>query len=137
MIHNAYLDTQVLCLIACYVEDPNSEAYKRHLARIPDYFWLAEDGMKMQVNFTKSSNLRQCLSHLNEGENSMVIPYSFRNKNGHSDVWVAKKVQKCLTIRIIIYQFKSIHSTGRTRNDHSNPSQNQSSYVKSFICVLG
>ncbi|KAF7147863.1 hypothetical protein RHSIM_Rhsim03G0270100 [Rhododendron simsii] len=39
---------QVLCLIACYVEDPNSEAYKRHLARIPDYFWLAEDGMKMQ-----------------------------------------------------------------------------------------
>ncbi|KAF7148720.1 hypothetical protein RHSIM_Rhsim03G0270300 [Rhododendron simsii] len=39
---------QVLCLTACYVEDPNSEAYKRHLARIPDYFWLAEDGMKMQ-----------------------------------------------------------------------------------------
>ncbi|PSS20732.1 Lupeol synthase [Actinidia chinensis var. chinensis] len=39
---------KVLCLIACYVEDPNSEAYKRHLARIPDYFWVAEDGMKMQ-----------------------------------------------------------------------------------------
>ncbi|XP_058207857.1 lupeol synthase-like isoform X1 [Rhododendron vialii] len=39
---------KVLCLIACYVEDPYSEAYKRHLARIPDYFWLAEDGMKMQ-----------------------------------------------------------------------------------------
>ncbi|XP_059636759.1 lupeol synthase-like isoform X3 [Cornus florida] len=39
---------KVLCLIACWVEDPNSEAYKRHLARIPDYFWLAEDGLKMQ-----------------------------------------------------------------------------------------
>ncbi|KAL2896648.1 Lupeol synthase, partial [Bienertia sinuspersici] len=39
---------KVLCLIACWVEDPNSEAYKKHLARIPDYFWLAEDGMKMQ-----------------------------------------------------------------------------------------
>ncbi|XP_052198230.1 lupeol synthase-like [Diospyros lotus] len=39
---------KVLCLIACYVEDPNSEAYKRHLARIPDYLWVAEDGMKMQ-----------------------------------------------------------------------------------------
>lgn len=39
---------KVLCLIACWVEDPNSEAYKRHLARIPDYFWVAEDGMKMQ-----------------------------------------------------------------------------------------
>ncbi|KAL3825525.1 hypothetical protein ACJIZ3_021554 [Penstemon smallii] len=39
---------KVLCLIACWVEDPNSEAYKRHLARLPDYFWVAEDGMKMQ-----------------------------------------------------------------------------------------
>ncbi|KAH6825430.1 cycloartenol synthase 1 [Perilla frutescens var. hirtella] len=39
---------KVLCLIACWVEDPNSEAYKRHLARIPDYFWVAEDGLKMQ-----------------------------------------------------------------------------------------
>ncbi|KAK2994446.1 hypothetical protein RJ640_001262, partial [Escallonia rubra] len=39
---------KVLRLIATWVEDPNSEAYKRHLARIPDYFWLAEDGMKLQ-----------------------------------------------------------------------------------------
>nr|AZS32327.1 oxidosqualene cyclase [Lagerstroemia speciosa] len=40
---------KVLCLIACWVEDPNSEAYKLHLARIPDYYWLAEDGLKMQT----------------------------------------------------------------------------------------
>ncbi|KAK7272775.1 hypothetical protein RJT34_29606 [Clitoria ternatea] len=39
---------KVLCLIACWVEDPNSEAYKLHLARIPDYYWLAEDGLKIQ-----------------------------------------------------------------------------------------
>ncbi|KAL2458858.1 Cycloartenol synthase [Forsythia ovata] len=39
---------KVLCLIACWVEDPNSEANERHLARIPDYFWVAEDGLKMQ-----------------------------------------------------------------------------------------
>ncbi|XP_048329372.2 lupeol synthase [Ziziphus jujuba] len=39
---------KVLCLIACWVEDPNSEAYKLHLARIPDYYWLAEDGLKFQ-----------------------------------------------------------------------------------------
>lgn len=79
LIYNACLYIKVLCLIACYVEDPNSEAYKRHLVRIPDYFWLAEDGMKMQVYFTKSSNdLKQCWAHLNEGGNRMVIPYSFR-----------------------------------------------------------
>lgn len=39
---------KVLCLIACWVEDPDSDAFKRHLARIPDYLWVAEDGMKMQ-----------------------------------------------------------------------------------------
>ena len=36
-------------MLACWVEDPNSEAYKRHLARVPDYLWIAEDGMKAQV----------------------------------------------------------------------------------------
>ncbi|CAN1340506.1 Lupeol synthase [Linum perenne] len=40
---------KVLCLMACWVEDPNSEAYRRHLARLPDYYWLAEDGLKMQT----------------------------------------------------------------------------------------
>ncbi|XVE78775.1 hypothetical protein DITRI_Ditri14bG0005000 [Diplodiscus trichospermus] len=40
---------KVLCLIACWVEDPNSEAYKRHLARLPDYYWIAEDGLKMMT----------------------------------------------------------------------------------------
>lgn len=39
---------KVLCLIACWVEDPNSDAYKLHLARIPDYLWVAEDGLKFQ-----------------------------------------------------------------------------------------
>nr|XP_027072122.1 lupeol synthase-like [Coffea arabica] len=40
---------QVIRLIACWVEDPNSEAYKRRLARIPDFFWVAEDGLKLQL----------------------------------------------------------------------------------------
>ncbi|KAI4380230.1 hypothetical protein MLD38_006445 [Melastoma candidum] len=40
---------KVLCLLACWVENPNSDAYKLHLARLPDYYWVAEDGMKMQT----------------------------------------------------------------------------------------
>ncbi|XP_057768199.1 lupeol synthase-like [Salvia miltiorrhiza] len=40
---------KVLCMLACWVEDPNSEAYKRHLARLPDNYWVAEDGLKMQT----------------------------------------------------------------------------------------
>lgn len=39
-------------MMACWVEEQNSNssAYKRHLARLPDYLWVAEDGMKVQVN---------------------------------------------------------------------------------------
>ncbi|KAI5670913.1 hypothetical protein M9H77_11277 [Catharanthus roseus] len=37
-------------MMACWAEDPNpnSNAFQHHLARIPDYLWLAEDGMRVQ-----------------------------------------------------------------------------------------
>ncbi|XAR63728.1 Beta-amyrin synthase [Bertholletia excelsa] len=39
---------KVLCMLCCWVEDPDGDYFKKHLARIPDYMWVAEDGMKMQ-----------------------------------------------------------------------------------------
>ncbi|RHN51003.1 putative lupeol synthase [Medicago truncatula] len=39
---------KALCLLAHWVDDQDSEAYKHHLARIPDFFWVAEDGLKIQ-----------------------------------------------------------------------------------------
>ncbi|XP_021896494.1 beta-amyrin synthase-like [Carica papaya] len=39
---------KVLCMLACWVENPLGDYFKKHLARIPDYLWVAEDGMKMQ-----------------------------------------------------------------------------------------
>ena len=36
-------------MLACWVEDPNGDAFKKHLARVPDYLWVSEDGMTMQV----------------------------------------------------------------------------------------
>jgi len=36
-------------MLACWVEDPNGDAFKKHLARVPDYLWVSEDGMAMQV----------------------------------------------------------------------------------------
>ncbi|KAJ7982156.1 Terpene cyclase/mutase family member [Quillaja saponaria] len=39
---------KVLCMLACWVEDPNGEAFKKHLARVPDYVWVSEDGITMQ-----------------------------------------------------------------------------------------
>lgn len=38
-----------LCMLACWIEDPDGDYYKKHLARIPDYIWVAEDGIKMQT----------------------------------------------------------------------------------------
>ncbi|XP_008465722.2 beta-amyrin synthase-like isoform X3 [Cucumis melo] len=37
-----------LCMVACWADDPNGEAYKKHAARVKDYLWVGEDGMKMQ-----------------------------------------------------------------------------------------
>ncbi|KAK4605383.1 hypothetical protein RGQ29_013442 [Quercus rubra] len=39
---------KILCLLAHWVEDPNSDSYKLHLARLPDNYWVAEDGLKLQ-----------------------------------------------------------------------------------------
>ncbi|RWR82680.1 Prenyltransferase/squalene oxidase [Cinnamomum micranthum f. kanehirae] len=39
---------KVLNMLCCWVDDPNSEAFKLHLPRIYDFLWVAEDGMKMQ-----------------------------------------------------------------------------------------
>ncbi|KAB1212061.1 Cycloartenol Synthase [Morella rubra] len=41
--------SKVLNMVCCWVEHPNSQAYKFHLERITDYLWVAEDGMKMQI----------------------------------------------------------------------------------------
>nr|TKR79745.1 hypothetical protein D5086_0000270070 [Populus alba] len=38
-----------LDMLACWVEDPDGDYFRRHLARIEDYEWLGEDGIKMQV----------------------------------------------------------------------------------------
>ncbi|KAI8001537.1 Beta-amyrin synthase [Camellia lanceoleosa] len=37
-----------LQMMCWWAEDPNCDEFKHHLARVPDYLWLAEDGMKMQ-----------------------------------------------------------------------------------------
>ncbi|GER49888.1 cycloartenol synthase [Striga asiatica] len=39
---------KVLNMLCCWVDDPNSTAVKSHFARVKDYLWVAEDGMKMQ-----------------------------------------------------------------------------------------
>lgn len=40
---------KVLNMICCWIEKPNSDAFRKHLPRIYDFLWLAEDGMKSKV----------------------------------------------------------------------------------------
>jgi cycloartenol synthase len=39
---------KVLNMLCCWFEDPDSEAFRKHIPRLQDYLWVAEDGMKMQ-----------------------------------------------------------------------------------------
>ena len=39
---------KALNMLCVFFENPESEAFKRHLPRLHDYLWVAEDGMKMQ-----------------------------------------------------------------------------------------
>ncbi|RZB65798.1 cycloartenol synthase-like [Glycine soja] len=41
--------SKVLNMVCCWLENPNSQTFKRHIPRIKDYLWVAEDGMKMQA----------------------------------------------------------------------------------------
>ncbi|OIW01585.1 hypothetical protein TanjilG_23896 [Lupinus angustifolius] len=70
---------KVLNMVCCWLEDPNSEAYKCHLSRIKDYLWVAEDGMKMQVRRNSSGNPSEWYRHISKGG----WPFSTRD-NGWS-----------------------------------------------------
>ena len=45
-------------MMCWWAENPNGDEFKHHLARVPDYLWLAEDGMKMQVCTMKITDLK-------------------------------------------------------------------------------
>ncbi|DBA76502.1 hypothetical protein WJX79_001746 [Trebouxia sp. C0005] len=57
LIHYEDENTRYVCIgpvnkainmLCCWLEDPESEAFKRHIPRVQDFLWVAEDGMKMQ-----------------------------------------------------------------------------------------
>jgi len=66
-------------LIACWVEDPNGEAYKLHLGRIPDNYWVAEDGLKIQVIYMIKKHVCMLIikSHILEAFTQKFDPEKF------------------------------------------------------------
>ncbi|XBI69417.1 hypothetical protein VPH35_064127 [Triticum aestivum] len=47
-ITSSHVD-KILNMICCWVENPNSNAFKKHLPRVYDHLWIAEDGMKAKI----------------------------------------------------------------------------------------
>ncbi|KAF3611162.1 hypothetical protein DY000_02049720 [Brassica cretica] len=43
------LCAKVLCMLACWVEEPEGDYFKKHLARLHDFVWIGDDGLKFQV----------------------------------------------------------------------------------------
>nr|UAK14937.1 oxidosqualene synthase 3 [Iberis amara] len=44
---------KIFRMLACWVEDPESNYFKKHIARIHDFIWIAEDGLKIQTSGSK------------------------------------------------------------------------------------
>nr|XP_010313621.1 delta-amyrin synthase isoform X1 [Solanum lycopersicum]XP_010313622.1 delta-amyrin synthase isoform X1 [Solanum lycopersicum] len=72
---------KVLSMLACWVEDPNGDHFKKHLARIPDFLWVAEDGMKMQGCGSQSWDASLAIQALLASEMNDEISDTL--KNGH------------------------------------------------------
>ncbi|CBI30893.3 unnamed protein product, partial [Vitis vinifera] len=69
--------------------DSNSDAFKHHLARIPGYLWMAEDGMKVQGFGSQLWDTSLCIQVILES--GMVEEYGTTLKKGHDYV----KLSQC------------------------------------------
>ncbi|CBI30891.3 beta-amyrin synthase [Vitis vinifera] len=78
-------------MMAVWAENPdsNSDVFKHHLARIPDYLWMAEDGMKVQSFGSQLWDTSLCIQAILES--GMVEEYGTTLKKGHDYV----KLSQC------------------------------------------
>lgn len=69
---------KALNMLAVYVDaggDTSCEAFQRHLPRIDDYLWVAEDGMKMQgYNGSQCWDTSFAIQAINEGNLAVEFP---------------------------------------------------------------
>ena len=95
-------------MLCCWIEDPNSEAFKLHIPRIFDYLWIAEDGMKMQVRkqYQSLSSLSQrAISILYVTENCDI---TFSGGCSHSQWRVVKADFVFYSLEIIEFYYPSV-----------------------------
>ncbi|KAF6139088.1 hypothetical protein GIB67_010814, partial [Kingdonia uniflora] len=118
---------KVLRMLACWVEDPKSDAFKKHLARVPDYLWMAEDGMRVQslssqmwntgfgVQALLASNFQEEITHtLKKGYDLIKQSQLVSNPPGSDAFRVFCKVKAAAGGK----WGKCVEFAGRTLNDN-------------------
>ncbi|KAG9129434.1 hypothetical protein Leryth_023970 [Lithospermum erythrorhizon] len=111
---------KVLNMLCCYVEDPNSEAFKLHLPRINDYLWVAEDGMKMQ-GYNGSQVWDTCFSVQAMISTNLIEEYGPVLKKSHEFIKKSQVLQDCPGNLDIWYRHISKGAWAFSTADHGWP----------------
>jgi lanosterol synthase len=53
-VNNWQVNKTINMLCSWHAQGKDSKEFQRHVDRVADYLWLAEDGMKMQAYFSHS-----------------------------------------------------------------------------------
>ncbi|MED6111691.1 CRISPR-associated protein 1, partial [Stylosanthes scabra] len=85
---------KVLNMLCCWIEDPNSEAFKLHLPRLHDYLWIAEDGMKMQ-GYNGSQLWDAAFAIQAVISSNLLEEYSLTIKKAHSFIKKSQVLEDC------------------------------------------
>ncbi|KAL9320898.1 hypothetical protein ACSQ67_012737 [Phaseolus vulgaris] len=94
---------KALSMLACWVEDPNGDAFKKHVARIPDYLWLSKMECGINSQSWDAGFIVQALLATNLIDDlgpTLAKAHDFikksRSKNGGVFVWEPAIGQKWL-----------------------------------------
>ncbi|EXC04031.1 Lupeol synthase [Morus notabilis] len=90
---------KILSMLVCWAEDPNSEAFKYHLARIPDFFWIAEDGAKCQAALLLSQISPTIVGEKMDPEqfyDAVNVLLSYQSTNGSISSWEPQRAYRWL-----------------------------------------
>ncbi|XP_008661275.1 achilleol B synthase isoform X4 [Zea mays] len=103
--------TKALNMICCWVENPNSDALKRHIPRIHDYLWIAEDGMNTKALLMFSKVYPNLVENSNGDEwmlNAVDCLLSFMNKDGSVSTFECQRTYSWLEILNPLESFRNI-----------------------------
>lgn len=85
---------KVINMLCCWFEDPDSVAVKKHIPRLFDYLWVAEDGMKMQ-GYNGSQLWDTSFAVQAIGETGFQEEFAYMMKAANSYIDVAQVREDC------------------------------------------